>query len=339
MDPLNNIPELMDCPICMEPLVGDKVTLACSHIFHQKCIDAWNQNKNTCPLCRTHIIKVYSTTFSSEYGRQAADDGNFCPPFSKRTPPWSLNKIKHNASVLSKPTPGATFYVDPAGDLQVDKRWFYQRWFGPGDATSNRISAVALTTLRLVAQAVECEYLKKDRIAEHNGIWMDNREFMRNLYRNISEPPTYEYFADNRLGGRRKSDHELTNFQLNSKKIQVVLQILEDGFQYYTNSTAGIHYELPDEESTTDVLKWLSAAEEKLPDLETELNALRIKVAEASSHDEQQVLIQKYWALYMDKCEEEGQRIQIQCSKMLSRMAQNVAEKVMQDMRAQFFGI
>ena len=45
----------MECPICLEPILGSSKHLHCSHIFHKNCIDTWLSQKDTCPLCRTLI--------------------------------------------------------------------------------------------------------------------------------------------------------------------------------------------------------------------------------------------------------------------------------------------
>ena len=41
-----------ECPVCFEP-IDQAVKLACSHVFHHKCISTWlTSGKNTCPCCR-----------------------------------------------------------------------------------------------------------------------------------------------------------------------------------------------------------------------------------------------------------------------------------------------
>ena len=46
-----------DCPICLEPLVSDTVTLPCTHIFHVKCVERLRSFKiqQNCPLCRADL--------------------------------------------------------------------------------------------------------------------------------------------------------------------------------------------------------------------------------------------------------------------------------------------
>lgn len=45
-----------DCSICFEGLVADTKTLACSHVFHELCIDKWAASADTCPICRARIV-------------------------------------------------------------------------------------------------------------------------------------------------------------------------------------------------------------------------------------------------------------------------------------------
>lgn len=45
------------CPICLEELSDNKMTTSCGHMFHQKCIDEWENHSTTCPVCRTEIFE------------------------------------------------------------------------------------------------------------------------------------------------------------------------------------------------------------------------------------------------------------------------------------------
>ena len=45
------------CPICLEELTDNEMTTSCGHMFHQKCIDEWENHSTTCPVCRTHIFE------------------------------------------------------------------------------------------------------------------------------------------------------------------------------------------------------------------------------------------------------------------------------------------
>jgi len=46
----------MSCVICMNKIKG-RVTLNCSHTFCKSCIYEWTKLNNTCPTCRTTVIK------------------------------------------------------------------------------------------------------------------------------------------------------------------------------------------------------------------------------------------------------------------------------------------
>lgn len=49
------------CSICLENLSGPKpiglTRMACSHVFHNRCLLEWLKRKNTCPLCRTELYE------------------------------------------------------------------------------------------------------------------------------------------------------------------------------------------------------------------------------------------------------------------------------------------
>ncbi len=47
------------CGICREQLDTGLKTLACNHVFHAECIDAWTARVNQCPYCRT-VVAVQS---------------------------------------------------------------------------------------------------------------------------------------------------------------------------------------------------------------------------------------------------------------------------------------
>ncbi len=52
----NNTPER--CSICYDNLRSFQIVreLNCGHKFHQKCVDKWFENKDTCPLCRYCLL-------------------------------------------------------------------------------------------------------------------------------------------------------------------------------------------------------------------------------------------------------------------------------------------
>ncbi|ELU16378.1 hypothetical protein CAPTEDRAFT_138663 [Capitella teleta] len=45
--------EMSECCICMDRKAG--IILPCAHVYCEQCIDAWNVNHNTCPICRARI--------------------------------------------------------------------------------------------------------------------------------------------------------------------------------------------------------------------------------------------------------------------------------------------
>ena len=48
-----DIPELDDCAVCLEPFFSTNKTLACGHKIHMKCVIESGQAR--CPLCRAYV--------------------------------------------------------------------------------------------------------------------------------------------------------------------------------------------------------------------------------------------------------------------------------------------
>jgi hypothetical protein len=42
----------MTCCICLHPLGGRPLALACGHRFHAPCVRQWLRRSRTCPCCR-----------------------------------------------------------------------------------------------------------------------------------------------------------------------------------------------------------------------------------------------------------------------------------------------
>ena len=50
---------IKDCSVCLMPFkIGDQVKQLkiCKHVFHQKCVEEWNAQSLTCPLCREKVV-------------------------------------------------------------------------------------------------------------------------------------------------------------------------------------------------------------------------------------------------------------------------------------------
>lgn len=46
----------MECAICMDTIVCDKLTIEqCHHVFHSKCLARWKENNKSCPTCRADL--------------------------------------------------------------------------------------------------------------------------------------------------------------------------------------------------------------------------------------------------------------------------------------------
>ena len=67
----NNITDFneMNCSICSQEFsVGQIIrkVSSCGHFFHQACIDRWFEENSTCPICRTNLNSVESTSDASD---------------------------------------------------------------------------------------------------------------------------------------------------------------------------------------------------------------------------------------------------------------------------------
>lgn len=47
--------ELKGCAICQDDHTDSGIILPCKHAFHEKCIDPWFSEANTCPCCRLTV--------------------------------------------------------------------------------------------------------------------------------------------------------------------------------------------------------------------------------------------------------------------------------------------
>ena len=59
-----------ECSICLELLQGESISCCyCGHYFHNKCINKWLKNHDSCPYCRSICNKI----IENEQIRQALD--------------------------------------------------------------------------------------------------------------------------------------------------------------------------------------------------------------------------------------------------------------------------
>jgi hypothetical protein len=64
------------CPICLEDMWNiDSVFTTCHHIYHEKCINEWLNNKtNDCPICRTILDKKHAFLTSLYFDWECIED-------------------------------------------------------------------------------------------------------------------------------------------------------------------------------------------------------------------------------------------------------------------------
>nr|GMD26559.1 E3 ubiquitin ligase BIG BROTHER-like [Ipomoea batatas] len=63
------------CAVCLDEMEtgSEETMLPCKHIFHGRCINAWLEKANLCPLCRFQLS--YSTSTSPEIFEDEDEDG------------------------------------------------------------------------------------------------------------------------------------------------------------------------------------------------------------------------------------------------------------------------
>lgn len=53
----------LSCSICRCNIIDDIIITNCKHIYHKKCLQLWENNNDTCPLCRNELGEPF---FESE---------------------------------------------------------------------------------------------------------------------------------------------------------------------------------------------------------------------------------------------------------------------------------
>ena len=57
----------MECAICLENDLELLKTLRCQHTFHEKCVNIWLSNHDTCPLCRDIVTFIEGKIDKKDY--------------------------------------------------------------------------------------------------------------------------------------------------------------------------------------------------------------------------------------------------------------------------------
>lgn len=58
---INTVMDVSSCAICtVDWVTGDEIRILsrCRHKFHKGCIDTWLREHETCPMCRTAVVRV-----------------------------------------------------------------------------------------------------------------------------------------------------------------------------------------------------------------------------------------------------------------------------------------
>ena len=61
------------CIICREEMTADQQIkrLPCDHVFHKNCLRSWFQRQQTCPTCRTPILRYNAPPQAPQQPQQA----------------------------------------------------------------------------------------------------------------------------------------------------------------------------------------------------------------------------------------------------------------------------
>ena len=116
----NNITDFneMNCSICSQEFsVGQIVrkVSSCGHFFHQACIDRWFEENSTCPICRTNLNSVESTSDPSDNTAvDPSDNGVVDPSDNTAVDPSDNGVVDPSDNTVVDPSSNTT--VDPSGN-------------------------------------------------------------------------------------------------------------------------------------------------------------------------------------------------------------------------------
>ncbi|CAF1519101.1 unnamed protein product [Adineta ricciae] len=113
-DELANVADTT-CIICREDMqVQQSIKrLACQHIFHKNCLRSWFQRQQTCPICRTTVLRAPNPPRAAANNAQpaaaaAAAAAAAPPPPAANTPPSPPSSSSSSATSASPPRNATT---------------------------------------------------------------------------------------------------------------------------------------------------------------------------------------------------------------------------------------
>ncbi|CAF0855184.1 unnamed protein product [Adineta ricciae] len=109
-DELANVADTT-CIICREDMqVQQSIKrLACQHIFHKNCLRSWFQRQQTCPICRTTVLRAPNPPRAAANNAQpAAAAAAAAPPPAANTPPSPPPSSSSSATSASPPRNATT---------------------------------------------------------------------------------------------------------------------------------------------------------------------------------------------------------------------------------------
>jgi E3 ubiquitin-protein ligase synoviolin len=93
------------CIICREEMSGDNQVkkLPCDHIFHKNCLRSWFQRQQTCPTCRTQVLRI-NPLHHHHHQPQAANQQQQQPvaPVAPAQPPPVAAPVQQQEPIINQ---------------------------------------------------------------------------------------------------------------------------------------------------------------------------------------------------------------------------------------------
>jgi E3 ubiquitin-protein ligase synoviolin len=94
------------CIICREEMSGDNQVkkLPCDHIFHKNCLRSWFQRQQTCPTCRTQVLRINPLHHHHHHQPQAANQQQQQPvaPVAPAQPPPVAAPVQQQQPIINQ---------------------------------------------------------------------------------------------------------------------------------------------------------------------------------------------------------------------------------------------
>ncbi|CAF1130510.1 unnamed protein product [Adineta steineri] len=114
------------CIICREEMLAQQSIkrLSCQHIFHKNCLRSWFQRQQTCPICRTTVLRpttprgaaagaAAAPNAPAAGGAAAAQQQNQAPNGGAQVPPNGANTPPSSSSAPPPPSSASSSTIPP----------------------------------------------------------------------------------------------------------------------------------------------------------------------------------------------------------------------------------